>query len=1130
MASPQGTHPNTSHHNPGAKVIYGSIHPKISSYTPNTPPKSPMAGNQHQSSRAPCSPHSYSQHDQASSAIKELQEEISKLQLVDASRAEAITEQKIEIAVLKNELEHARRDKEAVISSFGIVIESITRGACVTPSPQVLAGASTVHFSGSESRIQALEQEIERYRKSDRLLRSRIQDLDRGVEGRGRVSDISGTHRDTDGLCKEIGWMENNVGSQVQAPDRGKAELMKRELGCCSGSANPPQSQQEGWRTNEPELSTSQVIGGWGDNLDDDARTIRNDWPSAESIVHPAHIDVGMCSLEDLLDNDGMLAPISAQPSSIPSAMVLEFPPSITAHSSSLSAGNPMILEDERHIDEQIEENKKAMAALANIPTPGVIKTGFTLEGSFRGADYNKMKPSYPLRDFDRFSPNFRNINREGRTGPGTAFEAPEDRSLNQGLWTDSQDRNGAVEAHMRAATGRNDTRFPDIFRYGIQYIPAEGDSNFLRTVKLSNLPLDMEVRDVLARVRGGDVLSATIVKMGKIAPGTMHARVVFKHEAAAEEYVLYAAEHPISFGEDNVAEVTLVETPTYPLHAKQISRLREQTRCIAVLDIPSYFSINQLEHDLACGNGHRAKSLIEMWIDEDYTLHLEFANVDMAGSAWAILHAWNAYRGLECRWEADPCAGEVEELANGVKPRPKVFPEDWGIAREKDRGVNDNTVEASKRLAALGNQIVSIPDFNATKLKAASWADEVNDGLDDEDDEDDAKVKIFGKLVSGGSGTGSSESDIGEGHKSASSSLTPADESSEAPDAKSQNTSSDTEGNPSFDHRQKLDDPSPPISSLPPSTSAQIMSPSITVLTVNQELEAALLASNTNKDLANSTPSAAISTTISPKFETRKSLIGLAGSKYASDIPGFVDTGMRPRSIHINTSSRISPKTSPTRNYFKATSTSDHEDILLPGNNLQARGPKLQFSASPPRVDLQCLIKSERSSFASAGASEPAAESEAETYEIDGDLSGVDSITKPRVQLFKWFQLPGGKKRGYRGREQEVESKNLEASAEEVRTASTKVQGDSLKVVNPDEIDLSGDDDEVMVDAEKNDSSTGSEAASSTSDSTDDAMQAIPQGALQTSTHSGDQPLEKNIECANKLTGYSAKDSEVCC
>ncbi|KAH7417360.1 hypothetical protein BKA64DRAFT_769321 [Cadophora sp. MPI-SDFR-AT-0126] len=1135
MASLHAAHLSTPHHIPGVRLTYDSIDPGISSYTPYTPPKSPKAHAQQQSFTAPCSPRSYSQSDQEISTakdVKDLQEEINKLQLIDASRAEAITEQKIEIAVLKNELEHARRDKEAVVSSFGIVIESITRGACVTPSPQVLAGSSTSQSSDNERRIKALEKEIERYRNSDRLLRSRIQDLERGNEGRGhaigREDDSGGAHRGNDVMGKETGWMQNNAGGQGRAFNKGKGEMAVPDLASSSGSANPPQSQQENRYTMEPGSTSPQPFRGWGEDVNDDLPNIYNS-PIAESVVHPAHVNVGMCSLEDFLDNDGIFAPISAQPSSVPSTMVMEFPPSITAQSSSLSVGAPKLLEDERHIDEQIEENNKSTAMFANMPTPGVIKTGFALEGSFRGADYNKVKAIPPARDFDRFAPNFRNsAPHPSRAGPGTAFETPKDRSLDQGLWTDSQDRNGAVEAHMRAATGRNDTRFPDVFRYSIQYIPADGDSNYMRTVHLSNLPLGTEIRDVLARVRGGDILSATVVKMGNIAAGTLQARVVFKHEAAAEEYVLYAAAHPISFAEDNIAEVTLIVTPTYPLPAKQISRLREQTRCIAVLDIPSYFSLNQLERDLACRNGHRAKSLIEMWIDEDFTLHLQFANIDMAGSAWAILHAWNAYRGLVCRWEADPCAGEVEELAGKVEPRPKVMPENWG-SREQKESVTASERESGdgrKGLAALENQKVSIPDFNVAKFKATSWADEINDELDDED----AKVEMLDDLAKGGE---SSASETGERSKSASGSSTPPDESSTS-DTKSQDIASDVGDSIAIDHQEQLKISSAPLSSPTSYNSIQQEALSITVLAVDQELQAALLASNTNKDLASlvsaPTPTCTNSSTTVPTRETRKSLIGLAGSKYASDIPGFVDTGKRPRSIHINTSasstSRTSPKTSPTRNTFKATITSEVDDILPVGGNVQAGGLKQRFSASPPRVDLRCLIKSERSSFASAATSEPAVGSEVEADCVDEDVSAEEVVSKPKVQLFKWFHFSGSKKCASGAREQGIDKSDLKIPVEELNKAAIAVGDDSMKVVNPDEINLSDDESEegVIVAAEK-ESNSGSDAAALCSVSKDDDVLAVVQDTLNTEGKIGNESLEKSIERANKLLCYPVED-----
>ena len=92
----------------------------------------------------------------------------------------------------------------------------------------------------------------------------------------------------------------------------------------------------------------------------------------------------------------------------------------------------------------------------------------------------------------------------------------------------------------------------------------------------LGNLPVVTEMRDVLARIRGGEVLSASLLDTVKIT-GSMSARVVFRYEASAKEYVLYAKQHPIVFGdgdEEQEAEVTLLNTPTYPPSPRFLSRL----------------------------------------------------------------------------------------------------------------------------------------------------------------------------------------------------------------------------------------------------------------------------------------------------------------------------------------------------------------------------------------------------------------------------------------------------------------------------------------------------------------------------------------------------------------------------
>lgn len=139
----------------------------------------------------------------------------------------------------------------------------------------------------------------------------------------------------------------------------------------------------------------------------------------------------------------------------------------------------------------------------------------------------------------------------------------------------------------------------------------------------------------------------------------------------------------------------------------------------------------------------------------------------------------------------------------------------------------------------------------------------------------------------------------------------------------------------------------------------------------------------------------------------------------------------------------------------------------------------KQRFSASPPRVELDGLIKSGRSSYASAGTSEPSeVEAEIRTEDVGGEKVDSDvqaTTTKPRNQLFKWFQPTslGGKKRGRGAQEQESEERVFGVPGKDFRgigvspSADTSARdgevnvGEDVKVVNPDEIELDDDEDE---------------------------------------------------------------------
>jgi hypothetical protein len=389
-------------------------------------------------------------------------------------------------------------------------------------------------------------------------------------------------------------------------------------------------------------------------------------------------------------------------------------------------------------IDEQILKQMGAMIQLADLPKPEVLKTGFELDKSFRGRDYDAIAhaPKFPrrmgMRSYNRFA-SAESFDGAPLFGKSTSLEFLKYRSFRSELYKTEEEREGAIEKHVRDCVGR-DKRLPDFFRYEIRYVPLETDSDFLRAVLISNLPKDIELREVLQRVRGGEIHNATLCDTTTLT-GSKTAMVVFINEDAAQEYIKYVSEHPILFedeGDERKAEFELIRTPTYPLSLGQKRRLSgtyKQTRCLAIENFPASLSLGRLEDDLAGGYPFRAAHLLDLYIDEEGTLHLEFSNFWAAGSAYGILTGWTRYTSANLRIEftPDPCSGPVSELSLPLPPRRPVRPRNRVSFDESsgDDVIGEVQTVYRKSLGAL-NEKVLIPSFSGAKIKGESWADEV--------------------------------------------------------------------------------------------------------------------------------------------------------------------------------------------------------------------------------------------------------------------------------------------------------------------------------------------------------------------------------------------------------------------
>lgn len=592
---------------------------------------------------------------------------------------------------------------------------------------------------GAEEEIKKLEEEVEMLRIANKSLARKFREQEVGVASRGRPRECGDALHFHEHLANARArlFVDDGHGHIVHDEEKSKGKNKDVETSARAFLPDPIHEEQDssldnvrnheyGPRVNDSFVSSSTIPN---------TPILPARFPSAVG-------DVGLESLDDILGEE---EPTSA-------------PQNLDVSGSQVHVGQGQHgTEGKNDIDEAIQEHQASLQKFRDLPAPGILKTGFEIQGSFRGEDYDKSRARRGMSGYNRFRSNSSSFNdANNQTLPLTNPTNSASR-----LWTSPEERNDAIRNHQSGMDRASNKAFVEFFRHGIAYVPSETDSNYLRTAHIGNLPKDIELRDVLARVRGGQIISAVLLNTVSIT-GTMSAMVQFVHEADAEEYVTYTSEHPISFpstsgpstaaseeGLGMKAEIAIIHIPTYPLAISARVRIHEhgQTRCLALSNFPENYSLRSLERNLACGNGHRAVSLIEFWLDEEQTLHLEFSSVGAAGSAYGILTNWQIYRGLQVAFERDPCAGALEELLE-VKPRPPVLPrsfstapardfdssfEDEGYAmstaERKDPGSADHLLATQgKRLAALSNQKVQIPSFSGGGIKSSSWADEVNE------------------------------------------------------------------------------------------------------------------------------------------------------------------------------------------------------------------------------------------------------------------------------------------------------------------------------------------------------------------------------------------------------------------
>ncbi|TEY57128.1 hypothetical protein BOTCAL_0221g00210 [Botryotinia calthae] len=615
-----------------------------------------------------------------------------------AGYPELVTELQIRIAVLENDLAHATKDKEEAIKSSVIIARALGN---VANNPESIARKLR---NPDAEELEELRVAVPRLRRENAILWERIE---------SRQSD----HMEINGSFTNADFKGKNVRFSSDEPDY-------------HDPFRP--------RTTHPVIDAAMR----GVSARDESRYSHHpvDFNERTHIPNTVNLERG---------EDGTLL----VPPNFPIS-----PKKRTIHDYNTSTLDDVLASDDEvedpafKIEDQLLLQQQAHANFINVPAPSVLKAGFELSPAkaVRGHDYANQIQANRNAYYDRF--NTRNSHASNR------FRSPELPDMTPGttVWSTPQQRDGEIMTHM-GDCDPNNRSIPDYFRYGIIYVPGYEDHDVLRSVHIGGIPEDMDLRDVLARVRGGRIYSAVLLNTMKLT-GSKSELVTFINQEDAKAYVEYANAHPITLratdlDSGNVAKaiVTLIHTPTYPFSPGKLKTIFEfnRTRILTIPDFPPNISLRTLVYDLRNRNEFRANSLLEWYIDDEGTLRMEFSSMDEARSAFGLLTKSSGYRGfgLILQFEKDNCEGDLQELEREPEKRRPMFPqtelgvridrrgsevEGMGDGSKVDGVVDSVLVVQRKRLAALQRQHDVIPSLRGSALKAGSWADEVEEELGD--------------------------------------------------------------------------------------------------------------------------------------------------------------------------------------------------------------------------------------------------------------------------------------------------------------------------------------------------------------------------------------------------------------
>ena len=239
------------------------------------------------------------------------------------------------------------------------------------------------------------------------------------------------------------------------------------------------------------------------------------------------------------------------------------------------------------------------------------------------------------------------------------------------------------LAVHAKGA-GSKDLKFPDFFRYGIQYVPDESELNVYRTIVIGGLPSKITIQEVLGKVRGGKVTDAQLLNTTSITQAKT-AIITFAHEVCANSYVEFVKQHAITI-KSVLPQTSLVPTPTWPMPVNVSKLLKQQnaSRSFQVHGFPRDIDRATLLQDL-CLPGLKINAVENVKLVRQGLVELHFTSVKQASLALPVFANFRKYRGCHTSWMEDPCAQPLETLLERKKRSPEphtIDDESFSVSR----------------------------------------------------------------------------------------------------------------------------------------------------------------------------------------------------------------------------------------------------------------------------------------------------------------------------------------------------------------------------------------------------------------------------------------------------------------